>query len=113
MQATTANEDLWRTQENSGKLGIWLFVLSEVMLFGGFIAGYVMIRWGSADCALGTPAWPKPGYSVGLTLATVNTLLLITSSWTMVRAGVFSREGDRAAFTRNLTTTLLLGLGFL
>lgn len=96
-----------------GRLGIWLFILSEITLFGAFIAAYVMLRWGNDTCALGTPAWPKAGYLGGLTLATVNTILLITSSFTMVRSVLASEEKNAAAFRRFMGSTILLGIGFL
>lgn len=96
-----------------GRYGMWFFILSEIMLFGAFIAAYVMLRWGSTVCALGAPAWPKAGYLGGLTLATLNTLLLITSSFTMVRAVLASEEKNNVAFRRFMGATLLLGLGFL
>lgn len=93
-------------------MGIWLFILSEVMLFGGFLSSYATIRWGSADCALGAPAWPSAGYLGGLFLAAANTLILITSSYTMARACGLARAGDARA-RRNLAATLFLGVLFL
>ncbi len=96
-----------------GTLGLWLFIASEILLFGGFLAGYVMIRWGSSACALGTPAWPTEGYKGGLLLATLNTLLLVTSSWTMVRAVIFAQANDRRASRRYLFGTIALGTLFL
>ncbi len=99
--------------EQSGHVGLWIFILSEIMLFGGFIAGYITIRWGSAVCALGTPAWPKPGYAGGLALAALNTVFLLTSSLTIARASVFAKEGKPALVSRHLLYTLLLGLAFL
>lgn len=89
-----------------------MFLVSELMLFGGFLAGYATIRWGSPVCALGSPAWPQAGSLDGLSLACLNTVLLLTSSYTMVRACVLARAGDsRAKF--NLLLTLLLGVVFL
>lgn len=89
-----------------------MFLLSEIMLFGGFLAGYATIRWGSPVCALGAPAWPAAGYLDGLRLAGLNTFLLITSSYTMVRACVLARANDPAA-RRNLLITIVLGVAFL
>lgn len=97
----------------NGTLGLWLFIASEILLFGGFLAGYVMIRWGSADCALGTSAWPEAGHTVGLRLALLNTALLITSSYTMVRAVLFARAMKWDQARRNLAVTLGLGTVFL
>lgn len=96
-----------------GKLGIWLFLLSEIMLFGAFLAGYVMIRWGSSVCALGVPAWPKTGYTEGLALALFNTVVLITSSLTMVQAFSASSKKEESRFRNNLLLTILLGFLFL
>jgi cytochrome c oxidase subunit 3 len=95
-----------------GKLGLWLFILSEIMLFGGFLACYATIRWGSSACALGSPAWPKPGYTGGLLLAAANTVVLITSSFTMARACLFARAHD-ARYRANLLATIILGCAFL
>ncbi len=96
-----------------GKLGLYLFLLSEIMLFGAFLASYVMIRWGSSVCALGAPAWPKAGYTGGLSLALFNTVVLITSSWTMVRAFSASLRKEESSFRNNLLLTILLGFLFL
>ena len=96
-----------------GQIGIWLFILSEIMLFGGFLVSYFMLRYGNAVCAIGAPAWPKEGYSVGLALATTNTLILISSSYTMVRAVLASEKHDEKAFSRFMGLTIFLGLLFL
>jgi heme/copper-type cytochrome/quinol oxidase subunit 3 len=48
-----------------GQIGIWIFILSEIMLFGGFLVSYFMLRFGNTACAIGAPAWPKEGYPLG------------------------------------------------
>lgn len=96
-----------------GKLGIWLFILSEVLLFGGFLSSYATLRLGNADCRLGAPAWPEAGYLGGLALATANTLILITSSLTMARALRAARAGERGRLRGLLLATVLLGAAFL
>ena len=65
---------------NNGKFGIWLFLASEVMLFGALFSAYVLLR-------VGAPYWPH-GREMGLNmwLAMLNTFLLIGSSVTMVMA---------------------------
>lgn len=100
-------------ETESGKLGIWIFILSEVMLFGGFLSSYFMIRLGSPVCALGSPAWPQASYTGGLLLAALNTLVLITSSFTMVSAFAASKRRDAPGFSSNLLATILLGCCFL
>lgn len=96
-----------------GQIGIWLFILSEIMLFGGFLVSYFMLRFGNPVCAIGAPAWPKEGYSIGLALATTNTLILITSSYTMVRAVLAAEKHDGKSFSRFMGWTIFLGALFL
>jgi len=61
----------------NGKLGIWLFLASEVMLFGALFSTYIILRTGAVE-------WPHGELNVGL--GAVNTIILITSSVTMVMA---------------------------
>jgi len=78
----------------NGKLGIWLFLASEVMLFGAIFTAYLFVRLGADD---GT--WPNHVQNVWLGFS--NTVILITSSITMVWAWVsFS-----ASRPRNITTS--------
>jgi cytochrome c oxidase subunit III len=61
----------------NGKLGIWLFLASEVMLFGALFSTYIILRTGSVE-------WPHGELNVAL--GAINTIILITSSVTMVMA---------------------------
>jgi len=61
----------------NGKLGIWLFLASEVMLFGALFSTYIILRTGATE-------WPHGELSVPL--GAINTILLISSSVTMVMA---------------------------
>ena len=63
----------------NAKLGIWLFLASEVMLFGGLFSTYVMLR-------VGAETWPEGASILSVPMATFNTLVLITSSITMILA---------------------------
>ncbi|MBI3292648.1 MAG: cytochrome c oxidase subunit 3 [Elusimicrobia bacterium] len=110
--AVSVEKNPWDTRD-TGKLGIWLFLLSEAMLFGGFLSSYVMLRLGSSVCALGAPAWPQAGYTGGLLLATLNTLVIITSSFTMVNALTSAKQSNVRGFSLNLLATILLGCLFL
>lgn len=112
MSVATAHDGEW-TEEDGGRVGLWLFILSEILLFGGFLASYLSTRLGSAECALGVVAWPESGHGVSLALAALNTVLLLTSSYTMVRAISRAGRGDAAGFRLNLGFTMALGLGFL
>lgn len=113
MEETVSVEQNYWDEVDIGKLGIWLFLLSEIMLFGAFLSGYVMLRWGSTVCALGSPAWPKAGYTSGLALALLNTIVLITSSFTMVRTFSASLTKQEESFRKNLLWTISLGTIFL
>src|SRR3569832_2196294 len=63
----------------NGKIGIWLFLASEVMLFGALFASYILIRPGATD-------WPRGDTILYGPRATFNTLGLLSSSVTMVMA---------------------------
>jgi len=88
------------------KLGMWLFLATEVMMFGGFVAAFVLFR--AARPAMATDAAHlAPGG------ATLNTLVLLTSSLTMalgVRAAKVSQQRETR---RWLAATMLLGAAFL
>ena len=88
----------------NAKLGIWLFLASEVMLFGGLFSSYVLLRTGAVD-------WPRHVLPVGM--ATVNTGVLIASSLTMVMAWAALKMNDWAKHRMYLAATVVLGLIFL
>ena len=90
----------------NGKIGIWLFLASEVMLFGALFASYVMLR-------VGAPEWPLGATYLNVPLATLNTVILISSSVTMVLAWASLAKGQFGRFRLFLGITILCGLGFL
>lgn len=90
----------------NAKIGIWLFLASEVMLFGALFSSYVLLR-------VSTPQWPEGSSILNVPLATLNTLLLITSSVTMVMAWVSLKVKNFSRFKLFLGLTILLGLAFL
>jgi heme/copper-type cytochrome/quinol oxidase subunit 3 len=91
----------------NAKLGIWLFLASEVMLFGALFSSYVLLRTGA-------PTWPL-GRTEGLSvpLATVNTMVLIGSSVTMVLAWASLKLNDFRKFRLYMGLTILAGFGFM
>ena len=112
MEAAITTDNGWR-EEEGGKVGLWLFILSEILLFGAFLASYVGTRLGNPECALGTVVWPEAGHLPGLAMAALNTVILLTSSYTMVRSISRAERGDRAGFRANMIATMVLGAGFL
>jgi len=91
---------------NNGKIGIWLFLASEVMLFGALFASYILIRSGS-------PRWPRGDEMLNVPMATFNTIVLITSSVTMVMSWASLMRGRFGTFRLYMGTTVLLGFVFL
>ena len=88
----------------NGKLGIWLFLASEVMLFGALFSSYILLRVGATE-------WPQGGLSVPL--GTINTIILIGSSVTMVMAWASLKMNNWGRHRLFLGLTFLLALVFL
>jgi cytochrome c oxidase subunit III len=88
----------------NGKLGIWLFLASEVMLFGALFSTYIILRTGATE-------WPHGELSVGL--GAVNTIILITSSVTMVLAWASLKVNNWGRHRLYLIGTFLLAGVFL
>ena len=100
-------------EQDATELGVWLFLASEITLFGAVVASYLATRLGSPDCALGVPVWPQSSRLPGLALAAANTFILVTSSWTMARAVAMASEGRATSARRALLATTALGALFL
>src|SRR4051794_26257266 len=90
----------------NGKIAIWLFLASEVMLFGALFASYILIRTGA-------PSWPRGDTILNVPLATFNTIVLISSSVTMVMAWASLMRGRFGTFRIYMASTVLLGGVFL
>lgn len=89
-------------------LGILLFILSEVMLFGAFFAAYFFIR------VVAEPAsWPPAGIELPVLIAGINTAVLVSSSFTIHYALESIKKGNRNGLKLGLTLTWLLGATFL
>jgi cytochrome c oxidase subunit 3 len=88
-------------------LGMLLFIISEVMVFGAFFTAYFFIR-----VAQGNP-WPAHGTKLPVEVAGVNTAILVSSSFTMHWAQTAIKNGNRFALKAGMLTTFLLGATFL
>ena len=88
------------------KMGMWVFLCSEVMFFTGLIGAYIVLRFAS-------PTWPDPNKILNIWLTALNTFILICSSVTMVKALQSVREGDQRKLKLFLSMTLLFGAIFL
>ena len=88
----------------NGKLGVWLFLASEVMLFGALFSTYILLRVGAVE-------WPHGELNVWL--GAINTVILICSSVTMVVSWAKLKEGNFSRGRLWLVVTMVLAAVFL
>jgi cytochrome c oxidase subunit III len=88
-------------------LGMLLFIISEVMIFGAFFTAYFFIRIVTND------PWPAPGTTVPEAIAGINTAILVSSSLTIHWALVSIRNGNRFGLKAGMVATFCLGATFL
>jgi cytochrome c oxidase subunit III len=94
------------TPGNTGKLGMWAFLVGDAMTFGAAIAAYGALR-------IGNPNWPSPAVYLGITTTAIMTFILICSSVTMVEALTAIQHGRMATYRNFMALTVLGGLTFL
>ena len=94
------------TGVTNSKLGVWCFLASGVMLFGGLFSAYIMLRTGVTD-------WPRGHELLNVPLATLNTMILITSSVTMVMSWASLEMKNLSRYRLFMAITVLLGFAFL
>ena len=88
-------------------LGMLLFIISEVMLFGAFFTAYFFIR------VVNNAHWPAAGTKLPVAVAGVNTAILLSSSLTMHWSLLSAKNENRFGMRAGLASTLLLGITFL
>jgi cytochrome c oxidase subunit 3 len=94
-------------QRDSASLGMWIFLATEVMFFGGLFCAYLIYRlkyFGEFAAASQTLNWQ---------LGTTNTVVLICSSLTVVLAIYGAQRGKRALMLGSLVLTIVFGFAFL
>ena len=94
-------------QREAATLGMWVFLTTEVLFFGGLFIGYVIGR------VLYPEAFAAASRHTDVVIGTVNTAVLLTSSLTMALAVRAARLDRRRLITVMLFATLVLGLAFL
>jgi cytochrome c oxidase subunit 3 len=99
-------EDLEQQQE-ADALGIWLFLVTEIMFFGGLFATYAIYRW------LYFPAFQGGSHILDIRLGAANTVVLLGSSLTMALSVRSAQTGNRRALVLFLMATMVLGGIFL
>ncbi len=94
-------------QHETGTLGMWMFLATEIMFFGGMFAGYAIYR------ELYLPGFIAGSRLLDVRFGATNTAVLIASSLTMALAVHAAQTGRRKALITFLLLTMLLGLAFL
>ena len=90
----------------TGRLGVWWLIISEIVIFGGLLASYIMHR-------IGHPEWAEYAAHTNTWAGAFNTLVLLTSSLSAVLAHKAASEGDGRKAGKLLLMTCLGGLVFL
>jgi cytochrome c oxidase subunit 3 len=107
-QTTVAHQFVDATQQHeSSMLGMWIFLATEIMFFGGLFAGYTVYR------VMHPVAFEAASRHLDIVLGTLNTSVLLTSSLTMALAIRCAQVGKRRGIVALLVVTILLGVAFL
>jgi cytochrome c oxidase subunit III len=96
-----------RQQEHAARLGMWLFLATELLLFGGLFAAYSVYRFLYAD------TFALASRHLSVVAGTVNTVVLITSSLTVALAFHYAHHGRGKAAALSLLITLGFAVAFL
>jgi cytochrome c oxidase subunit 3 len=94
-------------QLEASVLGMWVFLVTEIMFFGGLFMAYILYRWMYPE------AWIAGSNHLNVPLGALNTAVLICSSLTMVLAVRAAQVGSRSGQIVNLILTIILGSVFL
>ena len=90
----------------NAKIGIWLFLASEVMLFGALFSSYILLRMGASTWYVGSEKLSVP-------IGTLNTIVLIISSVTVVMSWASLKMNDFKKYKMYMGLTIVLGFVFL
>jgi cytochrome c oxidase subunit III len=88
-------------------LGMLLFIISEIMIFGAFFTAYFFIR------IVNHNPWPAPGTKLPEAVAGINTAILVSSSLTIHWALTSVKRGNRFGLRAGMLSTFVLGFTFL
>ncbi|MEP6652328.1 MAG: cytochrome c oxidase subunit 3 family protein [Myxococcales bacterium] len=99
--------DSMETQNHASRLGMWLFLGTEVLLFAGLFLGYAVNRHFYPH------TFKVASHSLNLVLGTVNTVVLISSSFTVAMAYYSVKKGRNKQAAGLLGFTILCALAFL
>jgi cytochrome c oxidase subunit 3 len=94
-------------QRESAELGMWVFLITEIMFFGGMFCAYMVYRY------MYFQAWEAGSEHMDFWYGTINTVVLICSSLTMALAVRAAQLGQRKALVAFLIVTMLFGCAFM
>ena len=94
-------------QADAARLGMWLFLATELLLFGGLFCAYFYYRW------MFPAAWAEGSHLMSLTLGTVNTFILLGSSFTVAMSIHFIRVAKPKLTVLMLAISIVCGLAFM
>lgn len=94
-------------QREASSLGMWIFLVTEIMFFGGLFLAYLLYRWSYPD------AFAEASHHLDVALGGINTAVLIASSLTMALAVYGSQTGRQRMLVGFLLATMALGGTFL
>ena len=94
-------------QSEAATLGMWVFLVTEVLFFGGLFATYAVYRHAYPA------AFAAASHELDITLGSINTVVLITSSLTMALGVHAAQTGERKLLMAFLAATMILGAAFL
>ncbi len=107
MQAEAVVLDRYeRASVVTGRMGMWWFLASEIVIFGGALVCYLLSRWHHPD-------WAESASHTNEVVGLINTVILLTSSLTMVLAHDSVHQGEAKQARRLMGITILLGFSFL
>lgn len=104
---TAAHFGSFEQQRHASRFGMWLFLATEVLLFGGLFVAYAIYRSVFPD------AFHAASQELDLTLGTINTVVLITSSFTVAAAIHYAHHDRRGLVMALLAFTILAAVAFL
>lgn len=96
-----------KTAYQSAKLGMWLFLATEILLFGGLFTAFAIYRY------LYLEEFTQAAMNLDWRMGAINTAILIFSSFTAAIAVDAAQHGDNKRVRKNVLITLICGVGFL
>jgi cytochrome c oxidase subunit I+III len=107
IEAKEPSEEKWPLEhESKEKIGMWIFIMSEILIFGSLIAAYAYVR-------LSSSSWSVASQTHNVIIGMINTIILLTSSLAMILSLYSIRKGNAMGLKMGLASAFALGFAFL